>query len=228
MKEVSTVNLMVGGPQQLIPWQEVDRKANQPWVAVDYGAVRLVERGIIPQYALGDFDSSTDKQRQAVKEAVGNIQQFPPEKDYTDTQLGLLTVQRHYQYDQVCLYGATGGRLDHLLANLFLPLAPAFRQSLPKLVMRDCGNTVRFFLPGSYCLTREAGMKYLAFVNLTAVEGLTLVDEKYPLDNWNCSYPVSWTSNEFNGEENHFLFKSGIVAVIQCRDVFSTLSRKNT
>lgn len=219
MKKAPLVNLMVGGPDEQIPWDEVEKKADQPWVAVDYGAVRLLRHGIVPEYALGDFDSSTDQERRHVKEAVDNIQQFPPEKDYTDTQLGLLTVQREYQYEQVVVYGATGGRLDHLLANVFLPLAEPYRPSLTKLVLRDIGNSVHYFLPGQYEITKEPGMKYLAFVNLTPIEGLNLFDEKYPLSDWNCDYPVSWTSNEFHGQVNHFSFKKGIVAVVQCKDV---------
>ncbi len=219
MKKVPVVNLMVGGPDEQIPWDEVQTKADQPWVAVDYGAVRLLRHGIVPEYALGDFDSSTNQERRKVTAAVGNIQQFPPEKDYTDTQLGLLTIQREYQYETVCVYGATGGRLDHLLANIFLPLAEPYRPSLTKLVLRDVGNSVRYYLPGSYALTQETGMKYLAFVNLTPIEGLTLPDEKYPLTDWDCQYPVSWTSNEFQGKVNHFTFQKGVVAVIQCQDV---------
>lgn len=220
MKKAATVNLMVGGPNYQIPWKEVADKANQPWVAVDYGAVRLVKHHIIPEYALGDFDSSSDSERQAVKRAVGKIESFPPEKDYTDTQLGLLTIQQEYQFDQVVVYGATGGRIDHFLANIFLPLAAPYRPTLTKLVLRDTDNTVRYFLPGQHTIFHEAGMKYLAFVNLTAVRGLRLFDEKYTklLQNWDCDYPVSWTSNEFVGETNHFSFDQGIVAVIQCRD----------
>lgn len=220
MKKVSAVNLMVGGPNELVPWDEVAKKAAEPWVGVDYGAVRLDKRGIIPDYALGDFDSSTDKERQAVQQLVGRVRQFPPEKDYTDTQLGLLTIQQEYECQRIYVYGATGGRLDHLLANIFLPLAPQFRPALPKIVLRDVGNTVHYFYPGSHVLVKEPGMKYLAFVNLTSVEGLSLIDEKYPLANWHANYPVSWTSNEFSGHVNHFSFAKGIVAVIQCRDAF--------
>ena len=53
---------------------------------------------------------------------------------------------------------------------------------------------------------------------LIPVSGLSLLDEKYRLDDWSGN-PFSFSSNEFLGEVNHFSFKSGIVAVIQSRDL---------
>ena len=82
----------------------------------------------------------------------------------------------------------------------------------------ECQNVVSYYLPGNYTISRLPHKKYLAFVNLTPVRGLTLKDEKYPLQNWSSQIPFSWTSNEFTAKENHFSFESGIVSVIQCSD----------
>lgn len=40
---------------------------------------------------------------------------------------------RRYPEAQIDLIGATGGRLDHLLANLWLPLEDRFRPFAPNL-----------------------------------------------------------------------------------------------
>ena len=109
-------------------------------------------------------------------------------------------------------------RLDHLLANLFLPLQSEFKPYLTRIKIIDCQNVVSYYLPGDYTISRLPHKNYLAFVNLTPVRGLTLKDEKYPLQNWSSQIPFSWTSNEFTAEENHFSFESGIVSVIQCSD----------
>ena len=53
---------------------------------------------------------------------------------------------------------------------------------------------------------------------LTPVTGLTLIDEKYKLTNWQGN-PFSFSSNEFDGDVNHFSFESGMVAVIESRDL---------
>lgn len=221
-EKVRVVNLMVGGPEELIPWDLVVAHRQEPWVAVDKGAVRLVKMGMVPDYALGDFDSSTKEEEKAVVKAVGRVRTFPPEpKDYTDTQLGIKAVLDHFDFEQVNLWGATGGRIDHFLNNLFLPLIAPFDQVLTRLCIIDRGNVVRYYQPGNYAIKKLPSMKYLAFVNLTAVKDMTLIDEKYTrlVQHWDSQVPVSWASNEFVGDVNHFSLGSGIVAVIQSRDV---------
>lgn len=221
-EKARVVNLMVGGPEEMIPWDLVVAHRQEPWVAVDKGAVRLVKMGMIPDYALGDFDSSTNEEEKAVVKAVGRVRTFPPEpKDYTDTQLGIKAVLDHYDFAQVNLWGATGGRIDHFLNNLFLPLISPFDHVLTRLRIIDRGNFVRYYRPGNYAIKKLPAMKYLAFVNLTAVKDMTLIDEKYTrlVQHWDSQVPVSWASNEFTSEVNHFSLGSGIVAVIQSRDV---------
>ena len=59
--------------------------------------------------------------------------QAQPEKDDTDLELALFdhTLSKNPQA-QVTIFGALGGRIDHMLANVFLPsnpkLAPYMRQ----------------------------------------------------------------------------------------------------
>lgn len=213
------VNLLVGGPKELIPVEEVQRRQDETWIAVDHGASLLLAWGIKPAIAIGDFDSTTSAEMYQLRQRLTDIEVFPPAKDFTDTQLGLKLAIDKYQPHQIDLFGATGGRLDHLLANLFLPLQGDFSDYLDRIRLLDRGNTVTYYRPGSYAVTKEAGMKYLAFCNLTPVTGLTLADEKYPLKDWSSTIPFSWTSNEFTAAVNHFAFKSGVVAVIQCRDL---------
>lgn len=211
------VNVLVGGPLEMVPTELVLQRKDEKWIGVDRGALRLLKWGIKPIWAIGDFDSVTGDELQGLENEITRIETYPPEKDYTDTQLGVkFAIQE--QADEIEIFGATGGRLDHLLANLFLPLQSEFKSYLTKIKIIDCQNVVTYYLPGDYTISRLPHKKYLAFVNLTPVRGLTLKDEKYPLQNWNSQIPFSWTSNEFTAEENHFSFKSGIVSVIQCND----------
>ena len=215
------INIMVGGPEALIPYDQVEKRRSETWLGVDLGATRLLEHGIVPAYAAGDFDSSTPEQLARVQVAVQQVDIYPPEKDYTDTQIGILLAMKHYQPASITLWGTTGGRLDQLLANLYTPLMDPYRQYLDRIHLIDRQNTVDFYEPGSYEIHKVPQMPYLAFVNLTPVTGLTLPDEKYNLDHFDSSLPISWSSNEFVGTVNHFSFDSGIVAVIQSRDAYS-------
>lgn len=209
------VNLLVGGPTANYPADLTTIPG--PWVGADRGALRLVKRGIQPVMVVGDFDSIDAAELQTVKNALVGAVVVKPDQDHTDTQLAIKSIFEQLQPDEVHLYGATGGRLDHLLANMWLVLDPVFRQWAPQIKLIDKQNSVRFFLPGDYQITKEADKRYLAFVPLMPMH-LTLPDEKYQLDAAYNAYPISWASNEFSGNTGHFSFDAGVLAVIQSRD----------
>lgn len=209
------VNLLVGGPTANYPADLTTIPG--PWVGADRGALRLVKRGIQPVMVVGDFDSIDAAELQTVKDALVGAVVVKPNQDHTDTQLAIKSIFEQLQPDEVHLYGATGGRLDHLLANMWLVLDPVFRQWAPQIKLIDKQNSVRFFLPGDYQITKEADKRYLAFVPLMPMH-LTLPDEKYQLDAAYNAYPISWASNEFSGNTGHFSFDAGVLAVIQSRD----------
>ncbi len=200
------VNLLVGGPTANYPADLTTIPG--PWVGADRGALRLVKRGIQPVMVVGDFDSIDAAELQTVKDALVGAIVVKPDQDHTDTQLAIKSIFEQLQPDEVHLYGATGGRLDHLLANMWLVLDPVFRQWAPQIKLIDKQNSVRFFLPGDYQITKEADKRYLAFVPLMPMH-LTLPDEKYQLDAAYNAYPISWASNEFSGNTGHFSFDAG-------------------
>lgn len=80
-------------------------------IAADGGYRWCQQEKIIPQLLLGDFDSLTT----IPKEIPTNY--YPPEKDDTDTMLAIKTGLSQ-GYKEFHLYGCSGGRLDHTLANL--------------------------------------------------------------------------------------------------------------
>jgi len=80
-------------------------------IAADAGYRYCLEEGITPDLIVGDFDSYGERPD------FPNIVQMPVEKDDTDTlhavRLGLEKDCRRFE-----LYGGTGGRSDHTLANI--------------------------------------------------------------------------------------------------------------
>lgn len=107
--------------------------AYDKYIGIDRGALFLLQHQRPVDLAIGDFDSLTVAELQAVKQQVKTVIQAPAEKDDTDTQLALVETLRRYPEAQIDLIGATGGRLDHLLANLWLPLEDRFRPFAPNL-----------------------------------------------------------------------------------------------
>lgn len=213
------VVIVAGGSPDLWPEVEGYRKGTTAWIGIDRGAYYLLERGILPTMAVGDFDSLSASQLEAVEAVVADIHYALPEKDDTDTQLGLALALKHYPEAEIMLIGATGGRLDHFLSNLWLPFEPRFQRHLRRIKLVDQQNTISYYLPGEYQIEKEPDKTYLAYVCLTAVAKLTLYDAKYQLTEHNSEVPMSFASNEFIGDTSRFSFESGLMAVIQSKDL---------
>ncbi len=80
-------------------------------IAADGGYERCAENGILPDLLVGDFDS--------LSFAPSNVQiiRLPVQKDETDTAFSIETGLSR-ECDAFYIYGGTGGRLDHTLANI--------------------------------------------------------------------------------------------------------------
>lgn len=217
--------VFLGGPEELWPQQiftEVNRvRARQKAVkviGVDHGNISLLKHGLIPDIAVGDYDSLNAAERAMLLENVQDVRFALPEKDFTDSEMGLATALFDLNSKEVVVIGATGGRLDHFLVNLLCVLNERLRPVADRINMVDQQNLIRFFNHGQWSIDRLKEYKYLAFVNLTPVAHFQIADAKYQLADFSSDYPVSFASNEFVKDEVNFSFTKGVVAVIYSRD----------
>ena len=90
-------------------------------IAVDGGLGYCGVLGIEPDLILGDFDSVSEGEARAVvqleQEIPHRVIRLPVEKDDTD-MLAALKEGLGRGYRDFRIYGGTGGRLDHTLANI--------------------------------------------------------------------------------------------------------------
>lgn len=89
-------------------------KAGDRIICADSGYKHAKKMGIMPDIVLGDFDSY---EREAVQ--CDNVQTYPAKKDYTDSEIAVQYALEQ-GCDEILLLGATGGRLDHTLGNVYL------------------------------------------------------------------------------------------------------------
>ena len=82
-------------------------------VAVDGGYAHLQALGVEPDEVVGDFDSL------GYVPSAEKVIRYPSEKDASDMALAC-DIAAAAGCDELVLYGALGGRLDHTLANLAL------------------------------------------------------------------------------------------------------------
>lgn len=188
-------------------------------IGIDRGNLFLLRRGIVPDLAIGDFDSLNEEEKKEVFSQVAEVKTSPAEKDDTDTQLALVTAFERFPAAEVTLIGATGGRLDHLLANLWLGLEPRFLPFLSQIKLVDQGNVVSYLAAGQHQIKKIPEMKYVAFCCMTPVRNLLLKNLKYELDGGDFLQPTSLASNEFLQGDAEVGFSEGLIAVIQSRDI---------
>ena len=69
--------------------------------------------------AVGDFDSVSRSELEMIQSATKDCMIAPAEKDDTDTELALKITFQLYPEAEVTIFGAFGGRIDHMLSNIF-------------------------------------------------------------------------------------------------------------
>ena len=111
---------------------------------MDRGTLWVLEGKLPLTIAVGDFDSVTVEERQLIQKRARQFVQAQPEKDDTDLELALLTIFEKYSSSGDHFY-ALGGRIDHMLANVFLPSNPKLAPYMRQIEIEDGQNLI------SYC-----------------------------------------------------------------------------
>lgn len=187
------------------------------FIGVDRGSLLLIEQGICPDLAVGDFDSVSEKELALIYSQSKEVLQAQSEKDDTDLELAVKAVFARYPQAQLTIFGAFGGRLDHTLANIFLPSNPEITPYMQQIRLCNAQNELRYCPQGRHEIKLVAGMNYLAF--MPADDGrLTIEGAKYPLNESNYFFKKVYASNEFIDEPVFLECQSGYVIVIYSKD----------
>ena len=153
-------------------------------IGVDKGLEFCYRNHVIPDWILGDFDSiSKEVIDWYRKQQEIPIRQYKPEKDDTDTRLGMELALKMGS-DKIFLLGATRGRLDHYMGNLQSLLITARKEKEGWILDEQNAITVR--KAGKICIHKEEQFgKYVSFFSMgDEVTGLSLTGFQYPLDGY--------------------------------------------
>lgn len=187
-------------------------------IAVDKGLEALSSTNIVPNHIVGDLDSVNKeilKHYESMSQVT--IHKYVPEKDYTDTDIALkLAVS--LDISNITILGATGSRIDHMLANIHI-LTYALDAKIPCYIV-DTNNKI--YLINDSILLRKTDTygKYISLIPLTtSVKGLTLKGFKYPLDNYCLTIGKSLgVSNEIVQDAATIDLMAGTLIVIESKD----------
>ena len=196
-----------------------NKTENTCLIAADRGVEFFMGTDLEPDVAVGDFDSLSAegaKYMETLKHT--EIRRLKPEKDDSDTQSAA-----NYAIEQgterIMILGATGNRIDHLMANFGL-LVLAKNQGV-EVILADQYNYMKLVSDGEIIKKSEQFGKYISFFPLGGdVTGLTLEGFKYSLDHYRLTTADSGltVSNEIVSEKAKVTYQSGTLLMIMSRD----------
>lgn len=188
-------------------------------IGVDKGVEFLYHHHIMPSYIVGDFDSASSKIRDYYREETDvPIREYNPVKDASDTEIAIRLAMT-LGCESILILGATGGRVDHLWANIQSLYIP-FKAGIDAQIL-DNQNRIRLIGGGETRLLKaEAYGSYFSVFPLgQEVFGFNIEGAKYPLREHTLTpYDSLCVSNQIEGEEAVIRFPDGVVILMETRD----------
>jgi thiamine pyrophosphokinase len=183
-------------------------------IAVDGGARHLAAMSRLPDLLIGDLDSLSAEEVDALREEGVPVQRFPVEKNETDLELAI-TAALERGANSLVIVGALGGRLDQTLANLFLLNLPA----LAGMDARLDDGIDEVFLIREHTLVHGRPGDTLSLLPLGgAAHGVSTQGLRYPLRGETLLPEKSrGVSNELVGERAEISLTEGTLICIHTR-----------
>lgn len=183
-------------------------------ICCDGGARHLEQTAIIPDVIIGDMDSINDRHLDKYFRKGTKIIRYPENKDLTDTELAL-DYAMNLKPATIFIWAASGGRLDHTLANVFL-LCKAKRKG------------IRTYLADEYCeafmpdkkefFINEKGQAVSILALSSRVTGISLSGFLYPLKMASMTMGESrGISNIIQNDRASLRFEKGSLLVVKYR-----------
>ena len=182
---------------------------NDFYVYCDCGLKHIDGLGVIPDLIIGDFDSH------AQPEGMHNVIVLPVMKDDTDTIYAVKEGIRR-GYEDFLMIGATGGRQDHNLGNIYalLMLAKCGKNAM---IVDDYGE-MSIISAGE---TRHVkyGYKFFSLLNISGTaRGITITNAKYCLEDAEIFPEYQYgISNEVINDEAVITLREGCLLLVCVR-----------
>ena len=145
-------------------------------IACDSGIENAKKLGIKLNLIVGDFDSCEKPDTDV------EIITLPKAKDDTDTMFAAREAVKR-GFDEVVLLGATGERIDHTLANVYI-LSYLEKQGVKGLIVDDYSESLIIGENGVNIGQISDEYSYFSLICLEGeVDGVTIKNAKFPLEN---------------------------------------------
>lgn len=184
-------------------------------ICADGGARHLKTLKILPHVIIGDFDSMTPEDRLFFEEKKIQTISYPARKDETDSDLCISWALKNNATD-ISFLGATGTRLDHTFANIYL-LKRLAELHIPARIINK-NNTIHIVIDHIELKGRPGDFLSILPISEKAA-GVTLKGLEYPLSDGVLEMGSSLgISNMFKKEIATVSVREGALMVIQSKD----------
>lgn len=175
-------------------------------IAVDGGLRHLLKLNVAPSLLIGDLDSISPTDLEWCQSRQVVIHKFPREKDQTDFELALDHAIKNVQ-GELTVYGALGGRMDHVLANIGLLSNPRYLERDIKIVSE---RETLFFIRQRTMISGKVGQTISLIPWGDLVRGISTSGLQYPLKQETLyPYQARGVSNVMSSESAIVEFKEG-------------------
>ncbi len=183
-------------------------------IAANGGLTHLLDVDLTPDLIIGDFDSVDSKLIDSSVQGGARSIKHRADKDKTDLELALLYAHQHF-IEPILVFGATGGRIDHSLANLMLLAHPDLLGQ--DITYIDFGYRI-WIVHDHTEITGEPG----DLISLIPVNGEAYVETtsglRWPLNNETLEFGVTrGVSNELSEKIAEIVLISGIIICIHTK-----------
>lgn len=187
-------------------------------LCADGGIRHCRKLGIKPDLIMGDLDSTEIPDLEFFREIGVPIEKFPAEKDQTDLEI---CIERALEKGgDILILGATGGRADHYIANIFL--LSKYASYHGEILLADEENEIRLLSDEGRSALSMNGRKgdYVSLVPVTnEVTGVTISGAKYVLKEHLLRKGSTFSvSNEFAEDRVSVQIEKGELLVIKSRE----------
>lgn len=184
-------------------------------LAVDGGVNKSKQLGIIPDLAIGDFDSITDEGKTYIEKNSIPVEKFPSRKDFTDMELGINYLVAR-ACDNITILGGTGTRMDHTIANIFL-LKNLYSKGIICNILDDT-NMITYTKDVLH--VEKNNFKYISVIPISEDGAVvSLIGMEYPLDKYEIDFASTiGISNELKEVRGKIVVHKGEVLVIRSND----------
>ena len=206
--------IISGGPMPSTHFLRTRIRLRKPFaiVCADSGALHVLAEKLTPHVVIGDMDSLPSATLQDLENTSCHILRYPCHKDETDTELALRYAWEQNP-DEIEIYGALGGRLDHALANISL-LAASPQKGISTTIIDE--HTELSLVTSRTEIKGHIGDIVSLFPATTEVTGITLEGFAYPLQNARMEIGKPYgTSNALVQEVGTVSIDSGYLLVIR-------------